>query len=166
MSKIRTYESNSQPKERYWDFVIRCSWCQRYELMRAIHNNRRGQYICDCVVPDVKDTNLWEQFTTLPLRLSLSVRCSWCQRYELMRAIHNIEDNIPNVEAVVPDVKDTNLWEQFTTYFGSIFWVLMLFLMSKIRTYESNSQLKKLGGSTGAVVPDVKDTNLWEQFTT
>ena len=36
----------------------------------------------------------------------------------------------------------------------------LLFLMSKIRTYESNSQLISVTLLTFLVVPDVKDTNL------
>ena len=115
MSKIRTYESNSQPTSLLPTSKVCCSWCQRYELMRAIHNIVLALVIQQTVVPDVKDTNLWEQFTTLPslhrysrkLFLMSKIRtyesnsqlvylfdifqvcCSWCQRYELMRAIHN-----------------------------------------------------------------------------
>ena len=166
MSKIRTYESNSQLSVDGEFEGTRCSWCQRYELMRAIHN-----WFCLCrwreiVVPDVKDTNLWEQFTTCGVghaiynllflmskirtyesnsqqsRYDTSSfhRCSWCQRYELMRAIHNWIWFLSCIEDVVPDVKDTNLWEQFTTKNYVEAKLEELFLMSKIRTYESNSQ--------------------------
>ena len=191
MSKIRTYESNSQqdPPPRFAGFC--CSWCQRYELMRAIHNSRvlawfyallflmskirtyesNSQHGRTCmdhcsVVPDVKDTNLWEQFTTTPLKRK---RSGWLF---LMSKIRTYESNSQPFSIfrlfywVVPDVKDTNLWEQFTTL--AIIWYQLhwLFLMSKIRTYESNSQQCTIPREFQGVVPDVKDTNLWEQFTT
>ena len=165
MSKIRTYESNSQPCWVLDEAEECCSWCQRYELMRAIHNILKLMPSAHCVVPDVKDTNLWEQFTTpgacvrtrKSLFLMSKIRtyesnsqpiivnkqsilsCSWCQRYELMRAIHNGSSNGSTWTQVVPDVKDTNLWEQFTTPQSNGRERRELFLMSKIRTYESNS---------------------------
>ena len=192
MSKIRTYESNSQLYLVLMLYSISCSWCQRYELMRAIHNPDNGQFEKWEVVPDVKDTNLWEQFTTngIPLTTTLllflmsKIRtyesnsqpemvtpcffscCSWCQRYELMRAIHNAHADLYDKQLVVPDVKDTNLWEQFTTHNLPANRIIWLFLMSKIRTYESNSQPTNVRAMVVLVVPDVKDTNLWEQFTT
>ena len=160
--------------------------------MRAIHNEAEYMGTSCIVVPDVKDTNLWEQFTTCLLYLKCVVCCSWCQRYELMRAIHNTETFGAGNEPVVPDVKDTNLWEQFTTPLILVLNHKLLFLMSKIRTYESNSQLcifsarfgiscswcqryelmraihnrQRVENGFSLVVPDVKDTNLWEQFTT
>ena len=134
--------------------------------MRAIHNQILLVQVLYDVVPDVKDTNLWEQFTTRQslyqcknkLFLMSKIRtyesnsqpmlsryfcwscCSWCQRYELMRAIHNYVSPVISSIPVVPDVKDTNLWEQFTTLKMKEKILALLFLMSKIRTYESNSQ--------------------------
>ena len=195
----------------------RCSRCQRYELMRAIHSCVPRRYLTIIVVPDVKDTNLWEQFTAFLwvrlLRFRLfqmskirtyesnsqlfdseyptTVSCSRCQRYELMRAIHSMRESGYSIGGVVPDVKDTNLWEQFTAGFPWAYGDFSLFQMSKIRTYESNSQRylnnRKMFSSCSRcqryelmraihswkqtltifilVVPDVKDTNLWEQFT-
>ena len=192
MSKIRTYESNSQLALLIDRFRIGCSWCQRYELMRAIHNLGRLTLSMWIVVPDVKDTNLWEQFTT-PLcillfksllflmskirtyesnsqldlnKLWTEYGCSWCQRYELMRAIHNLWNWMLTTLTVVPDVKDTNLWEQFTTksallhFYASCSWCQRYELMRAIHNIPSCC------GVSINVVPDVKDTNLWEQFTT
>ena len=140
MSKIRTYESNSQ--HVWWCDEANqcCSWCQRYELMRAIHN---------CLF-----------LLTPPRRLFLM---SKIRTYESNSQPHQC---IPESHLVVPDVKDTNLWEQFTTHSPRLLKISLLFLMSKIRTYESNSQLLRQLRCYLLVVPDVKDTNLWEQFTT
>ena len=148
MSKIRTYESNSQLCIFSARFGISCSWCQRYELMRAIHNVQGTRTVHRAVVPDVKDTNLWEQFTTTIQFYGIIGSCSWCQRYELMRAIHNHILQFPLKQQVVPDVKDTNLWEQFTTSLALCWNSLLLFLMSKIRTYESNSQRRVYSNPT------------------
>ena len=192
MSKIRTYESNSQPHQCIPERHLCCSWCQRYELMRAIHN----YYVVDCffielfLMSKIRTYESNSQRTMAYRRTHPS--CSWCQRYELMRAIHNPKGSMAQRIMVVPDVKDTNLWEQFTTKLCRPLWRNSLFLMSKIRTYESNSQHYRLreyrwSGCSWCqryelmraihnmfirvalpyrVVPDVKDTNLWEQFTT
>ena len=217
MSKIRTYESNSQ-QQAFEDGnkivvpdVKDTNLWEQFTTCKTPHSNRKQLFLMSkirtyesnsqltfgawkrrMVVPDVKDTNLWEQFTTtMPwcnywflLFLMSKIRtyesnsqqpaggretewgCSWCQRYELMRAIHNVGYISTLPINVVPDVKDTNLWEQFTTTKPNIRARIKLFLMSKIRTYESNSQLMGVLSGRFDVVPDVKDTNLWEQFTT
>ena len=170
------------------------------------------------VVPNIKDINFWEQFTTITskelermqlFRISKistfesnsqhvepydlpEKGCSEYQRYQLLRAIHNLYRWFRRWRKVVPNIKDINFWEQFTTYLNSINEVSKLFRISKISTFESNSQ-PLLGGmyqsfccseyqryqllraihnfaiiiSTSLpVVPNIKDINFWEQFTT
>ena len=119
------------------------------------------------VVPNIKDINFWEQFTTFdcvlfkpamlfriskistfesnsqqPLISSpLSICCSEYQRYQLLRAIHNAYKEAPGRPGVVPNIKDINFWEQFTTSWDLKTLMDELFRISKISTFESNSQL-------------------------
>ena len=144
------------------------------------------------VVPNIKDINFWEQFTTQQHLLPLKQGCSEYQRYQLLRAIHNTSSVYKIAPPVVPNIKDINFWEQFTTGFGFFSYVVLLFRISKISTFESNSQQKGLttpmeeGCSEYQryqllraihnsfcllfflfpVVPNIKDINFWEQFTT
>ena len=58
-----------------------------------------------------------------------------------MKAIHN-KEWLNGIEAyVVPNIKDTNYWKQFTTISSLCSVNIMLFRISKILIIESNSQL-------------------------
>ncbi len=167
ISKISTFESNSQPKDDASLHVKSCSEYQRYQLLRAIHNKASAYLLKEYVVPNIKDINFWEQFTTttqIEIKFSVLFRiskistfesnsqlflfvilsflcCSEYQRYQLLRAIHNHEDWLEPYEEVVPNIKDINFWEQFTTCLLKSLNVCRLFRISKISTFESNSQL-------------------------
>ena len=191
ISKISTFESNSQPKLYYSLLIVCCSEYQRYQLLRAIHNRTSSCSIISLlfriskistfesnsqqdlqlfdnfvVVPNIKDINFWEQFTTnsscsiisfmlfriskistfesnsqlLIKCLSAYGRCSEYQRYQLLRAIHNCFGWQISYSWVVPNIKDINFWEQFTTLLKLQHLRLRLFRISKISTFESNSQ--------------------------
>ena len=117
-----------------------CSEYQRYQLLRAIHNEL---FVCQApqlVVPNIKDINFWEQFTTVSLVLKIPFGCSEYQRYQLLRAIHNTFPAFSGLKFVVPNIKDINFWEQFTTTLHLLFSRFLLFRISKISTFESNSQ--------------------------
>ena len=141
MSKIQTFESNSQPLPwcKYKHFC--CFRCQRYKLLKAIHNPYNHWYIVNLAVSDVKDTNFWKQFTTSENKFGVSIllfpmskiqtfesnsqrgeislktinSCFRCQRYKLLKAIHNWYAGRCKDSKAVSDVKDTNFWKQFTT---------------------------------------------------
>ena len=118
--------------------------------------------------------------------------CFVYQRYQLLKAIHNIPLQIRFLDMVVSYIKDTNYWKQFTTQFPEYFQNLLLFRISKIPIIESNSQryfllidwiascfvyqryqlLKAIHNFSNntekllRVVSYIKDTNYWKQFTT
>ena len=141
ISKISTFESNSQPVPCKPTIKNGCSEYQRYQLLRAIHNKEASRHNCNGVVPNIKDINFWEQFTTsigdaivsgelfriskistfesnsqlLFLLFAPRRGCSEYQRYQLLRAIHNNFYVTSVLHIVVPNIKDINFWEQFTT---------------------------------------------------
>ena len=169
ISKISTFESNSQLCFSSLLFAYSCSEYQRYQLLRAIHNRLRIKDGVGNVVPNIKDINFWEQFTTKThvchksnqlFRISkistfesnsqrekrfiyLFSRCSEYQRYQLLRAIHNWKCKSYLGWLVVPNIKDINFWEQFTTWSMTSLFSCVLFRISKISTFESNSQQSK-----------------------
>ena len=166
ISKISTFESNSQPITTQCLRGCCCSEYQRYQLLRAIHNYRTSNERFPEVVPNIKDINFWEQFTTQQhqtfrnhtlFRISkistfesnsqlelvsypIRIGCSEYQRYQLLRAIHNSAAIGYTYPQVVPNIKDINFWEQFTTVFHVVLVPVELFRISKISTFESNSQ--------------------------
>ena len=118
--------------------------------------------------------------------------CSEYQRYKFLKAIHNILmiGNIAGI--VVQNIKDTSFWKQFTTHPSLIATIYLLFRISKIQVFESNSQ-QNVSDKTGLtscseyqrykflkaihnaitnrywlveVVQNIKDTSFWKQFTT
>ena len=140
-SKIQFFESKSQPsnglKETVW------------------------------VVYQVKDTIFWKQITTKSMNLSIlaslfikskiqffesksqlllinwdePLRCLSSQRYNFLKANHNLDKIIPNLSTVVYQVKDTIFWKQITTLSPEPPTLDLLFIKSKIQFFESKSQL-------------------------
>ena len=192
ISKISTFESNSQPN---WIQVARCYRCseyQRYQLLRAIHN----PFLCLKAYLKLFRISKISTFesNSQPMRNSFQTQscCSEYQRYQLLRAIHNEYPRYAFDFFVVPNIKDINFWEQFTTKSHERSYRLSLFRISKISTFESNSQQKSMLSRSlircseyqryqllraihnlcypvvgwSCVVPNIKDINFWEQFTT
>ena len=192
ISKIQTFESNSQPTPTATADRTSCSEYQRYKLLKAIHNFCDGTVVQFVVVQNIKDTNFWKQFTTrgvllLILRLLFRISkiqtfesnsqqdggylqkyscCSEYQRYKLLKAIHNCFKVSVKFFIVVQNIKDTNFWKQFTTIWKMPINGFWLFRISKIQTFESNSQPFSWTSSIRCVVQNIKDTNFWKQFTT
>ena len=118
--------------------------------------------------------------------------CLSSQRYNFLKANHNMILKSFFVKYVVYQVKDTIFWKQITTYCCKHKWSYELFIKSKIQFFESKSQhttnsstlsicclssqrynfLKANhnglhpGFAVCAVVYQVKDTIFWKQITT
>ena len=144
------------------------------------------------VVQNIKDTIFWKQFTTLPETVRHLQGCSEYQRYNFLKAIHNLASSITSSKDVVQNIKDTIFWKQFTTLSGRCPFSQTLFRISKIQFFESNSQpisrwyhsrfccseyqrynfLKAIHNLclnfnlSLQVVQNIKDTIFWKQFTT
>ena len=142
ISKIPIIESNSQQVYKFLRDIGCCFVYQRYQLLKAIHNSFCFFVVHLFVVSYIKDTNYWKQFTTglkcenipsllfriskIPIIESNSQRdrpvlfefrsCFVYQRYQLLKAIHNIHMGHVSSLRVVSYIKDTNYWKQFTTY--------------------------------------------------
>ena len=170
-------------------------WLFRISKIQTFESNSQHLIIMDesqNVVQNIKDTNFWKQFTTLVKKSrfvselfriskiqtfeSNSQRncliiynqesCSEYQRYKLLKAIHNDCGKWIFIFFVVQNIKDTNFWKQFTTLMSMLVMINMLFRISKIQTFESNSQRIGLHKLLNFVVQNIKDTNFWKQFTT
>jgi len=140
ISKISTFESNSQQSNQFFPPCICCSEYQRYQLLRAIHNSSMYTDVQNPVVPNIKDINFWEQFTTNPISLiarSLLFRISKISTFE---SNSQPPFTLYSIFKVVPNIKDINFWEQFTTAPCPPWKIKLLFRISKISTFESNSQ--------------------------
>ena len=114
ISKIYNYESNSQR-------TVNCI-------------DMKGD------VQNIKDIQLWKQFTTILVTSSQMLWCSEYQRYTIMKAIHNRCCCHVFICFDVQNIKDIQLWKQFTTARLACMWEIRMFRISKIYNYESNSQ--------------------------
>ena len=166
ISKIQTFESNSQLPNSIAYCAPSCSEYQRYKLLKAIHNYTLYIFHILLVVQNIKDTNFWKQFTTFIYSSLLMFSCSEYQRYKLLKAIHNCLSLAVVMIIVVQNIKDTNFWKQFTTR-----WPLNKSFES-CSEYQRYKLLKAIHNSGGRcdkyhrVVQNIKDTNFWKQFTT
>ena len=166
VTKIQIFESNSQLHSKMISCLNWCSPSQRYKFLKAIHNSL---VVVECHFHDVrrhKDTNFWKQFTT--------TRCFF-QIAHSMFAVTKIQIFESNSQhffcgcyyfADVRRHKDTNFWKQFTTIFLFHVKKIMMFAVTKIQIFESNSQPTLLVGCRYLDVRRHKDTNFWKQFTT
>ena len=92
--------------------------------------------------------------------------CLSSQRYNFLKANHNLLPLSLSIAPVVYQVKDTIFWKQITTYCILHIATIALFIKSKIQFFESKSQLKQLVYYLTKVVYQVKDTIFWKQITT
>ncbi len=143
-------------------------------------------------VPNLKDTNFRKQFTTHQAGGCILFRMFRISKIPIFESNSQHENNPDSVFKDVPNLKDTNFRKQFTTgYFIYVFDDVM-FRISKIPIFESNSQLGCNGSHTECGcsesqryqfskaihnddanvscifvdVPNLKDTNFRKQFTT
>ena len=122
ISKIQTFESNSQPNSCFSFIFSSCSEYQRYKLLKAIHNLIVSFTLSKFVAQNIKDTNFWKQFTTrvFPCIFDfLLLRISKIQTFE-----SNSQLSLDNLFRlmVAQNIKDTNFWKQFTTFYFFILW--------------------------------------------
>ena len=127
------------------------------------------------VVYQVKDTIFWKQITTILDRccncFSLFIKskiqffesksqlylwqafqyycCLSSQRYNFLKANHNIKPIRERAHYVVYQVKDTIFWKQITTLLWECKYRSLLFIKSKIQFFESKSQLISTKHLTG-----------------
>ena len=140
ITKIQNFETNSQLRQEQVDSNRDCFRSQRYKILKPIHNEVRFEHGCFLLFQITK--------------------------------IQNFETNSQHLrdltffEITVSDHKDTKFWNQFTTC--SIFFSFqhLLFQITKIQNFETNSQ--QVGNTFGLAltVSDHKDTKFWNQFTT
>ena len=217
-SKIQFFESKSQLLRICHIYPYCCLSSQRYNFLKANHNVITLQWHTKNVVYQVKDTIFWKQITTQCCNRRLfrllfikskiqffesksqrtstitliNFRCLSSQRYNFLKANHNIRNIRFLIDNVVYQVKDTIFWKQITTKVRRGLELNMLFIKSKIQFFESKSQLFPCGCLTlncclssqrynflkanhnhsgrirraSTVVYQVKDTIFWKQITT
>ena len=126
------------------------------------------------VVYQVKDTIFWKQITTGKLNKNVIYRlfikskiqffesksqlincsrnnrscCLSSQRYNFLKANHNMLSSFSNVSIVVYQVKDTIFWKQITTRIRCMNNVCMLFIKSKIQFFELKIDVVKANHNT------------------
>ena len=146
-----------------------CLSDQRYNFLKANHNFESLKCLSYIVVYQIKDTIFWKQITTgdrlsrrtsslfirskiqffesksQPFEISRTFACSCLsdQRYNFLKANHNLsyQEQLPCL--VVYQIKDTIFWKQITTNTLSCLSCAGLFIRSKIQFFESKSQHRR-----------------------
>ena len=141
-SKIQFFESKSQQLREDTFTNWGCLSSQRYNFLKANHNEIMVFSQKITAVYQVKDTIFWKQITTyfaaLKYSLLLFIKskiqffesksqltlpgikkvecCLSSQRYNFLKANHNTISIIVSDNVAVYQVKDTIFWKQITTY--------------------------------------------------
>ena len=108
--------------------------------MKAIHNHWKRRDRILQVVPNIKDTNYWKQFTTISYSEQLTVALFRISKILIIESNSQPASQRLWPSNVVPNIKDTNYWKQFTTAGNRLPRETRLFRISKILIIESNSQ--------------------------
>ncbi len=139
-SKIQFSESKSQRTSRISLVLVSCLSVQRYNFLKANHNLRH--------------TVLYSYWLFIGSKIQFSEsksqrcysginHCSCClsvQRYNFLKANHNIFSLLFSYFKVVYRFKDTIFWKQITTLCPGLKFPESLFIGSKIQFSESKSQ--------------------------
>ena len=121
-------------------WLLRCLSSQRYNFLKANHNQSSISQRNEPVVYQVKDTIFWKQITTWPNW----VRClPWLfikSKIQFFESKSQQNSAVSLTGLVVYQVKDTIFWKQITTKERCNRRVCLLFIKSKIQFFESKSQ--------------------------
>ena len=117
-----------------------CLSSQRYNFLKANHNP--GTLVQGDYWLFIKSKiQFFESKSQLPRAISLvQKRCLSSQRYNFLKANHNVPVSPFPVALVVYQVKDTIFWKQITTIPCLQLKNCRLFIKSKIQFFESKSQ--------------------------
>ena len=191
-SKIQFFESKSQHVLCWTEFLICCLSSQRYNFLKANHNNGIIKKLTITVVYQVKDTIFWKQITTTNANAHTTAMLFIKSKIQFFESKSQRPARRWTKLIVVYQVKDTIFWKQITTYFSPRLSLIGLFIKSKIQFFESKSQrvvtrstkLQRCLSSQRynflkanhnlwnhcctlrIVVYQVKDTIFWKQITT
>ena len=169
-----------------------CLSSQRYNFLKANHNHRLIFLILQVVVYQVKDTIFWKQITTClspfwvrqwlfikskiqffesksqltRTKCYIANSCLSSQRYNFLKANHNIIPRSTFPIMVVYQVKDTIFWKQITTQFLSVAIACSCLSSQRYNFLKANHNTRKRSIKWFKVVYQVKDTIFWKQITT
>ena len=135
------FESKSQQTPDSNRIGIGCFRPIKDTILRANHNRNAVLMFLCLGVSDLSKIQFWEQITTLPIIICLIVNgvsdlskiqfweqittrgyatetYTWCFRPikdTILRANHNLRDDLPKLEIGVSDLSKIQFWEQITT---------------------------------------------------
>ena len=165
-SKIQFFESKSQQVWIVYSSNFCCLSSQRYNFLKANHNTDSGDDILGMVVYQVKDTIFWKQITTDCRYPWIFDSCLSSQRYNFLKANHNMAKNRNLPETVVYQVKDTIFWKQITTVVLVSTTNTRCLSSQRYNFLKANHNDEVLTVLGRLVVYQVKDTIFWKQITT
>ena len=115
-SKIQFFESKSQRCEQHHSFGIRCLSSQRYNFLKANHNVGLCVWIALGLFIKSKIQFFESKSQPIPPVTPFVLCCLSSQRYNFLKANHNMVTTGSIPFSVVYQVKDTIFWKQITTY--------------------------------------------------
>ncbi len=142
-SKIQFSESKSQLTSFFDLKRDSCLSVQRYNFLKANHNCKRIETFCRQLFISSKIQFSESKSQLDAIKVGSSSSCLSVQRYNFLKANHNLAGFGVESSTVVYQFKDTIFWKQITTDPVMEAAQPVLFISSKIQFSESKSQLNK-----------------------
>ena len=165
-SKIQFFESKSQPSTRWCRTWVSCLSDQRYNFLKANHNNYPiFVFVFELFIRskmqffESKSQPLEEFF--IPINSCLSD-----QRYNFLKANHNLFKWINYANNVVYQIKDTIFWKQITTLPFEYDCSNGCLSDQRYNFLKANHNFAGNLTPSAEVVYQIKDTIFWKQITT
>ena len=191
-SKIQFFESKSQLNQLIHPKPCSCLSSQRYNFLKANHNHKRRVLTHQPVVYQVKDTIFWKQITTRVIkyainyllfikskiqffesksqrklqRLTITASCLSSQRYNFLKANHNLSTVCPLQIQLFIKSKIQFFESKSQPWYLRSFYQLRCLSSQRYNFLKANHNSCSKWDIVCGVVYQVKDTIFWKQITT
>ncbi len=166
ITKIQNFETNSQQRITKVTLITKLFQITKIQNFETNSQPKFDAKFCLLTVSDHKDTKFWNQFTTVTGQILIKNPLFQITKIQNFETNSQLELNNLLFCFTVSDHKDTKFWNQFTTWTLVTAHGKILFQITKIQNFETNSQLPWKHLVQRTTVSDHKDTKFWNQFTT
>ena len=143
-----------------------CFRSQRYKILKPIHNWLEDFLIVFLLFQITKIQNFETNSQQCHSWVSKTIYCFRSQRYKILKPIHNCCPQHCKLLDNCFRSQRYKILKPIHNRIGIKWWLIVLFQITKIQNFETNSQQLAKMLHIEITVSDHKDTKFWNQFTT
>ena len=160
------FETNSQLWLAIALNVLNCFWYVKDTNLKPIHNAPSCTICTSDIVSDTSKIQIWNQFTTLNVMITLLGNCFWYVKDTNLKPIHNALILCFFRPFIVSDTSKIQIWNQFTTIGSKENQMYHCFWYVKDTNLKPIHNLERGLSSFLKIVSDTSKIQIWNQFTT